>query len=164
LDSYAGFSSERPSAAADMASLIENVAHNARGRSSNFYVVPVDNDALVDKLDDKQRLDYLKTVDAVLAENVFYHGDKTADNDLNPQPESIAGLDKYAFAHRPVFVVDMVTSADKVADFQERAKARGYLPCASPVSAAAAPPAGGQGAPSTVSPPASVINGAQNSI
>ena len=143
----------------DMANLIQNEAKNQRTHASSFYVVPLDNDGLVDKLNDAQRLDYLKTVDANVASNVFYHNDKddnfgspssgaagktdaahTADFDLNPQPEMITALDRYQYDHLPVLVVDKVTSADKVSDFQERAKARGYLPWTVPAPASATPP------------------------
>jgi len=148
---------QRSTSYLDMATLIQNEAHDARTHATNFYVVPFDNDGLVDKLTDAQRLDYLKTVDAVVAANVFYHNEKNeedgatvkvADLDLNPQPEMITALDRYQYAHRPVFVVDTVTSATKVADFQERAKARGYLPWT--VSTPAPPPS--TTAPATTAP------------
>jgi len=142
----------------DMATLIQNEAHDARTHATNFYVAPFDNDGLVDKLTDAQRLDYLKTVDAVVASNVFYHSEKigddgatvkVADLDLNPQPEIITALDRYQYAHRPVLVVDTVTSADKVADFQERAKARGYLPWSVSGPATSTPPSAPTTAPAT---------------
>lgn len=152
LGAYTAFTAEHPTAAADMAQLVENLAQDARAHASNFYVVPVDNDALADKLDQKPQVTYLKAVDGVVAENVFYHGDKSSDNDLNPQPDMITALDKYEYDHRPVFVIDSVTSSDKVADFEERAKARGYLPTAAPALTAAAPAAQTRPATDTSTP------------
>jgi len=164
---------ERTTSYLDMATLIQNEAHDARTHATNFYIAPFDNDGLVDKLTDAQRLDYLKTVDAVVASNVFYHNQKNedegattrvADLELNPQPEMITTLDRYQYAHRPVLVIDTVSSADKVADFQERAKARGYLPWS--VSTPAASPSTPSGASSTVAPatPATPPNAPQKSI
>jgi uncharacterized protein (TIGR01370 family) len=141
LGAYSAFLADRPSSAVDMAATVETVARDARVHAANFYIVPIDDDALVDRINDKQRTDYVKVVDGVVGENVFYHGDKAVDNDLNPQADMITGLDRYQYAHKPVFVVDRVTAAEKVADFKERAKARGYLPCGSAGEVAAAAPA-----------------------
>lgn len=172
LGASSAFSSQRSTSIADMATLIESEATDIRKHSTNFYVLALDDAGVADKLTDQQRLAYLKDVDGAVGENVFYHDDKaddsgatqaaaadakvkTADYDLDPQPDMISALDRYEYAHRPVFVTDQVSSTDKVSDFEERAKARGYLPYVPGQEPAPSTPASPSStAPSAPSPPA----------
>jgi endo-alpha-1,4-polygalactosaminidase (GH114 family) len=94
---------------------------------------------------------YFAAVDAVLARDVFYPGDKPVDNELSPDETLVSALDEFQKAGKPVFVTERLTDPDKIADFLTRAKTKGYVPDAAlappVVPAPSAPPT-----PSPVSP------------
>ena len=118
----------RSSAGTEMAAFVDSLAAHARKRAPSFSVLVDGGVALPAALTDAQRKDYLDAVDGVLARDVFYSGDKPADNDLAPQADVLAALDTFQKAEKPVFVTERLTDPDKIADFLARAKSKGYLP------------------------------------
>ena len=120
-----------------MAALVGDLAAHARKSDANFSVLPDGGVDLPAALTDAQKKDYLAAVDGVLARDLFYAGDKPADNDLAPQADLLTALDTFQKSEKPVFVTERLTEPGKIADFVARAKSKGYLPDASFVPAAA---------------------------
>lgn len=156
LDAYRSSLGEHPAAAQDMERLISDTAGDVRKSASNFLIVVVDNDGMISKLTDKQRADYSGAIDAVVAQGVFYGGSKPVDNDLNPNVEDITSLDQYRTLNKPVFVADYLNAADKIADFEARARTRSYLGYPISVKSTVAPEPEGKAA---VLPASAVTSG-----
>ena len=123
-----------------MAALVEALAARARKRDPQFSVLVDGAATLPAALTDAQNKDYLAAVDGILARDVFYPGDKPADNDLAPDADVLAALDTFQKADKPVFVTERLADPDKIADFLARARSKGYLPD-SALTAPAPPPA-----------------------
>ena len=118
----------RPAAGSEMASLVEALAARARKRDPNFSVLIDGGQGLPAVLTDAQRKDFLAAVDGALGRDVFYSGDKPADNELAPQADVLAALDTLGKAGKTIFVTERLTDPDKIADFVARAKSHGWLP------------------------------------
>ena len=129
-----------PTAATDMAAFVEALAARARDHNANFAVMTDGGTALPDALKDTAKTNYLAALDGVLARDVFYPGDRPADNDLAPDADVLAALDTFQKAGLPVFVTERLTDPDKIADFWARAKSKDYRPDAAFSEAAPPPP------------------------
>ena len=118
----------RSSAGAEMAGFVEALAAHARKRDPNFSVVIDGGEGLPAALTDAQKKDFLAALDGVLGRDVFYSGDKPADNELAPRADALAALDTLGKAGKTIFVTERLTDPDKIADFVARAKGHGWLP------------------------------------
>ena len=121
---------ERGSAGEEMIDFVLAIAERARNENPDFLVFPQNAVAI---LDEPGGNDYLETVDGVGTESTFYFGEKDGDNDLDLEnaAQVTPYLDRFVSAGKVVLSVDYVQDPDKVADFYERAGARGYIPYAS---------------------------------
>lgn len=135
-DAYRQAQSDRPSAAEDMAVLVEALSTAARARKSDAVVLVANAPLLAERLTDKERPAYFGALDGFVATDVFYGGPKPVNNDLNPNPDLIAALDMADRAGKSVLDWERVSGSDQISAFQARARSRGYLPYA-PLSNAA---------------------------
>ena len=126
-DAYGDAAKSRATAVGDMASLVKAIADAARAKSGNASVV-VDDPYFAGKLADKERKEFLDTVDGVTATGVFYGDPKSGDRSLNPNADLIAALDTLDRAGKKVLVWEQISGSDRVADFDARSRTRGYLP------------------------------------
>jgi cysteinyl-tRNA synthetase len=119
----------RVTAARDMAKFVialGRYARKVRGRTS-FIVVPQNGAGIIRKVAPTVRNEYLKTIQAIGAEDTFYFGPAAEDNPLAPQPV-ISILDFYVQAGKKVLALDYLLDGDKRDDFFRRACERGYIP------------------------------------
>ncbi len=118
----------RPTAAADMVSFVKALTQHARttGGNPNFLIVPQNGEQL------SAYPDYVQAVSAIGKEDTWYLGN-------TPQPpstiiQSLANLDVFKAAGKPVFVIDYVTGQPQLTDFYSKAKSKGYFPYASTIA------------------------------
>jgi cysteinyl-tRNA synthetase len=109
---------ERPSAAADMIDFVEQIAAYARATHPSFAVVPQNAEAL---LADPT---YLATISAHGAEDTWFRGNATQSHF---QAEAVVPmLDAVVAAGKAVLAIDYPTNVRRIADFFDRAEAKGY--------------------------------------
>lgn len=140
-DAYRQAQSDRPSAAEDMAALVEAVSAATHAKKGDAVVLVANAPLLAERLTDNERPAYFGAVDGFVATDVFYGGPKPVNNDLNPNPDLIAALDRADRAGKSVLDWERVSGSDQISAFQARARSRGYLPYA-PLSDAADADAG----------------------
>lgn len=119
----------RLTAARDMARLVIGLGRYARQKRNrpNFIVVPQNGAAIIRRLPPRLRGTYLKSIQGVGAEDIFYFGTAAEDNPLAPQPV-IALLEEYLRAGKKVFATDYLLDPAKGQDFLRRACERGFIP------------------------------------
>lgn len=121
---------ERPNSAHDMCKLVARIAHRARvhHKQSGFLIVPQNGANILDEMPEKMGKSYLKTVDAIGAEDSFYYGSRDHDNPLRPQRETIKALKRFRDAGRPVLAVDYLLNSKDAAKFTRLARGEGFIP------------------------------------
>jgi uncharacterized protein (TIGR01370 family) len=139
VGNYSAFLKSRRTAGPDMAALIETLVANVRKTNPAFSVVTDGGAMLPATLNSSQSQAYLDAVDGVLAHDVFYPGDKPADNPLLPNEALVTALDVFQKAGKSVFVTERLTDPAKIADDLARAHSKGYLPEDIPGSPAVPP-------------------------
>jgi uncharacterized protein (TIGR01370 family) len=133
IDAYEFFgpdgNSQRPTAAREMAELVQDLADYARrvyGRT-DFVVVPQNGSGILARLASTERSAYLHAIQAIGAEDTFYFGAQEQDNPLNPQQEVIAELRQFRGAGNLVLAIDYLTQSAKIDDFFARCAAEGFV-------------------------------------
>lgn len=138
-----GGNGERPSAATDMGELLVALGEYARSVNPSFIVcqqngAALTSDELGQPLDVDLRSRVHEAVQWISAEDVFYRGEREANNPLDPDAYRIALIDAYRAQGELVTVIDYFdpdqpgyTSA-AVSNFWERAQERGWLPSTGP--------------------------------
>jgi cysteinyl-tRNA synthetase len=120
VDVYEEWSSERPTARADMAAFVAAIADYCRARAPAFYVFPQNGHELIDEAG------YAGKIDGLGSEDNYYDGEKALP------PAEVAYreeyLDKYVAAGKKVLVVDYCRRANLIDDVYARAASRGYVP------------------------------------
>ncbi len=123
-----GPKSERKTAAEDMVAFVLALGETARKTRPTFAVVPQNGAGLLDAVPAARAAAYLDAVDAIGAEDSFFYGDADEDNPWAPQKDTLAALDRFHEAGRPVLAVDYVTRPAAAKRFVEAARARGFVP------------------------------------
>jgi cysteinyl-tRNA synthetase len=120
---------ERPSAAADMVSLVAALSRYARETRArpDFVVVPQNGSSLLPTVGPADREAYLAAIDAIGAEDTFFFGSREQNNPLRPQRETIRNLALFQAAGKGVLSVDYVTQRAKVRTYFREAGRRGYV-------------------------------------
>jgi len=126
-DAYGEAAKTHPTAAADMAGLIKAVGDAERAKNSNATLI-FDDPYFPGKLGDKDRKTFLDGVDGVTATRIFYGDPASADHTPNPNADLIAALDTLDRAGKKVLAWEQISGSDRAADFDARARTRGYLP------------------------------------
>jgi cysteinyl-tRNA synthetase len=121
---------ERPNSAEDMCRLVARIAYRARKhhKSPGFLIVPQNGANILDEMPERMGASYLKTVDAIGAEDSFYYGSRDHDNPLRPQRETIKALRRFKKAGRPVLAVDYLLKAKEAKKFARLAREEGFIP------------------------------------
>ncbi len=124
-----GESPERDDAAGDMIDFVIALAAYARETRgiSDFLVFPQNGASI---LDHERSDNYLEAVSGIGAEDTFYYGDEDMDNELDTDhADDVTGyLDQFIDAGKTVLAIDYLSEEDKITDFYERARDRGYVP------------------------------------
>jgi cysteinyl-tRNA synthetase len=120
----------RKSAAKDMALLVERISKYAREQrgKKDFIVIPQNGAGILDELSESWKERYLQAIDGIGAEDTFYFGDLDEDNPLDIQTSTIENLKAFIQAGKIVVAIDYLRDATKIADFQRRACAAGFIP------------------------------------
>lgn len=121
---------ERPKAAEDMCRLVARIGLRARvhHKQSGFLIVPQNGANILDEMPERMGEAYLKTVDAIGAEDTFYYGSRDHDNPLKPQRDTIKALKKFRKAGLPVLAVDYLTKSAAAAKFARLARKEDFIP------------------------------------
>ena len=125
-----GEAAERKTAASDMASFVGAIARHAREvrQRPDFLVVPQNGANILDEIAAAEQKKYLATVDAIGAEDSFFYGDRDENNPLDIQRETIAALERFRDAGKPVLAVDYLTDSKKARKFVTLARKRKFIP------------------------------------
>ena len=125
-----GEAAERKSAASDMAGFVTAIASHARvvRRRPGFLVVPQNGANILDEIAAAEQKRYLATVDAIGAEDTFFYGDREENNPLDMQRDTIAALERFRDAGKPVLAVDYLTDRKKAGQFSALARKHGFIP------------------------------------
>lgn len=128
IDAYEYFG--HAGAPAQMAGLVEAIAHHARVERGKpaFAVIPQNGAAILDALDAEGAAAYLDTIDAIGAEDTFFYGEKKEDNRLAIQIDTLAALTRFKKAGKPVLAVDYLTDPTKAKKFVSLANEHGFKP------------------------------------
>jgi cysteinyl-tRNA synthetase, unknown class len=120
----------RPSAAADMAALVIDLAGYARRtrRRREFLVVPQNGANLPGLLPPALARSYLATIDGIGAEDTFFYGDRPEDNPLAIQRETLAALVRLRKAGKFVLAVDYLADPKMAREFVRLARDHGFVP------------------------------------
>lgn len=145
-----GGTNEKRDAAREMVRLILEIAFHARitrGRP-DFLVLPQNGSSIFDAawypadtltpgfaspaaLAAHEKARGVATLDGIGAEDTFYFGPNAMNNALNPQTAVLADLGQFTAAGLPVFAVEYVSQATKVASlYTNLAPAYGFIPYA----------------------------------
>ncbi len=127
VDGYEHWGPSRPTAAREMIDFVVALSERARARRPGFLVVP-QNGALILEAVPDQASRYLRAVDAIGAEDTFFHGPKPEDNDWAPQVDVLRGLRRFKRAGKPVLAVDYLRDPLKAKRFVEVAREDGFIP------------------------------------
>ncbi|TWU00143.1 hypothetical protein Pla108_10870 [Botrimarina colliarenosi] len=132
-------------AARRMARFIVEMTRHARQSHPKFFVIPQNGEFLLNDLrhgsapepgDDALAAEYLDAIAAIGIEDTYYRGDDDENNRLAIDTDKVAVLKQdFLAAGKPVLVVDYINQPAKVADFQKRARADGFIPYAAPTRA-----------------------------
>ena len=135
VDSYVAAQADRATAPVDMATLVTTLTRTLREKKPETSVIILDAPLLADRLSDNDRTAYWNAIDGVVAKNVFYSKQadgetaaKPASLELNPNVDLIASLDKADRAGKAVLDWEALIAKEQVADFEARARSRGYVP------------------------------------
>jgi len=135
VDAYEYFSpggggAARASAPTDMARLVVRLADYARSerKRRGFVVIPQNGPGILTRLDAPLRARYLAAVDALAAEDTFHFGDADEDNPLNVQRQTLAELQVFRRAGKPVLSVEYLTRRAWARAFARRARQLGFVP------------------------------------
>jgi len=109
---------ERPTAAADMQALVEALAGYARATRPGFVVVPQNGSALV------ADPTYLDAISGQGAEDTWFRGN--ARQSAAQAGSVVPMLDVVLAAGKAVLAIDYPSNARRIADFFDRAEAKGY--------------------------------------
>jgi cysteinyl-tRNA synthetase len=123
-----GFTLSEAEAAERMMAFVMRIAAHARARDEDFMVIPQNGERI---LAYDNGGGYLRTIDGIAVEDLFYSGRDLMDGALSE--ERITWLEVVAAAGKPVMVVDYVYTGSldsAVEDFIARAEAAGYFPYA----------------------------------
>ncbi len=122
VDAYEEWTSERPSAEADMISLVTSISAYAKARRKDFLVVPQNAEELL------RHASYRRVIDAVGKEDLFYGIDhRDGENAAAEVASSVSLLNRARADKIPVMVVEYVSAPDKRARAEARARERGFL-------------------------------------
>lgn len=118
----------RGTAATDMVNFVKALAQHARttGGNPNFLVVPQNGEQL------SSFPDYVQAVSAIGKEDTWYLGNTPQSSSTIAQ--TLANLDVFKAAGKPVFVIDYVTQQRQLNDFYSKAHAKGYFPYTSTIA------------------------------
>jgi cysteinyl-tRNA synthetase len=120
VDAYEYWEGGRPSARADMAAFVGEIASYCRGRKAGFLIVPQNGHELIDEAG------YAGRIDALGSEDNWFDGDDALSAEERQYREEY--LDKYRAAGKPVFAVDYCRGAANIDYVYNRARAKGYVP------------------------------------
>ncbi len=109
---------ERPTAADDMRSFVENLAAYARASNPAFAIVPQNGSALVSDAT------YLAAISGQGGEDTWYRGDHKQSH--FQAEDVVPAFDQVKAAGKSVLLIDYPTGALRIADFFDRAEAKGY--------------------------------------
>lgn len=121
---------ERPKSAHDMCRLVAKIGKRARvhHKESGFLIVPQNGANILDEMPERMGESYLKTVDAIGAEDSFYYGSRDHDNPLKPQRDTLKALQRFRKAGRPVLAVDYLKDPKAAANFVRLAREKDFVP------------------------------------
>lgn len=131
----------RETVVGDMVDFVVKIADYARNKRDKpyFIVVPENGVEIIDAASysfaedpeseaKKQKQRYFDAINAIVAEDTFFSGDKENDNELNIQTKTVELLDAFSAAGKNVFAVDYLLDKNKIDIFYELAKEHGYIP------------------------------------
>ncbi len=134
---------KRETAVKEMVDFVVKIADYARDtRGKTNFVIAVQNGTqIVDPIyysyakepaseAKKQMQRFIDTINIVVADKVFFNGDKENDNDLNMQEDTIKRLDLFTESGKKVFVVDYLHDNKKIDTFYKLAREHSYFPYA----------------------------------
>jgi cysteinyl-tRNA synthetase len=120
VDAYEYWQPSNPNAESQMVQFVESLAAYARAKAGPSFQIFVQNASELGP----RHPDYLATVSGIGAEDTWYN-DNTPNRlaDIN---ETLANLDAFHNAGKPVLCIDYVTKRNLVDDFFAKANARGF--------------------------------------
>ena len=122
VDIYEEWAKERRSAEADMIAFVGAISTYAKARKPGFLVVPQNAEELL------QHAHYRRQIDAVGKEDLYFGISHSEDeNAAKDTAASVAYLNRARADKLPVMVVEYLTSADKRARAEARAREQGFL-------------------------------------
>ena len=121
-DKFEHWQRRRPSAAADMVSLIRDIASYARAQRKDFLLIPQNGDGL---LGDSQ---FLETVDGFAREDLLY-GETEPEVRNTPASisESVRRMRPLVAAGKPVLVIEYTSDPALAASMLREIKALGFI-------------------------------------
>jgi cysteinyl-tRNA synthetase len=121
-------------AADKMAGLVRKIAEYCRVTlgKDRFIICPHNGASLRRDASTSTGDHYVRAIDAVGTEDVFFVGNETIDNPYNPREEAISDLDFFLGQGKPVFVTEYLSrqSIDDIRRFYTEARNRGFIPFA----------------------------------
>jgi len=122
-------------AAQRMVDFVVDMTAHARETNDDFFVIPQNGAWIIDALgsDAARKAAYLDAIGGIGIEDLYFRGNADENNALRPDEETIAVL-KRDFLDKgiPVFVVDYISDAKKVAQFNRLVLEDGFIPFAAP--------------------------------
>lgn len=113
---------QRPTAEREMVDFVKSLAAYAHKRNPSFGIFPNGAENL------GRFHDYVATVSGIFREDIWYYGNRP--NKPSEIKETLAALEPFQKAHKPIFAIDYVTQPDKIDDFYAKAKSTGFIPYA----------------------------------
>ena len=140
-DKRPGDPTDSQDAARRMIDLIVRLTAHARRSNPAFFVIPQNGAFILNDADfagplppdPARRAAYLDAIGGIGVEDLYFRGDLDQNNPFRPDHETVTILQQdFLREHRPVFVVDYISSPAKVGRFFRQAAADGFLPYAAP--------------------------------
>ncbi|MHC2086552.1 endo alpha-1,4 polygalactosaminidase [Methylobacterium sp. CM6244] len=122
-------------AAQRMVDFVVALTEHARETNPDFFVIPQNGAWILNDLgnDTARREAYLDVIGGIAVEDLYYRGARDENNPLRPDAETIEILKQDFLSNgKPVFSVDYVNGAARVAEFDALALADGFIPFAAP--------------------------------
>lgn len=127
VDVYAEVGKACPDAARRMVQFVSRLAAHARKANPDFLVILQNAEELLG------HPDMVRTIDAIAKEDLFYGVDHSERaNDKVMVRDTIENLRRARAAGRPVFFVEYVKDARRIADARRRGTAEGFIPYFAP--------------------------------
>lgn len=129
VDGFENFPKERKLRAQDMANFIIAISKKAKTVNKHFRIIIQNGLHILDLIDNADA--FLKSIDGVAIESLFFLGDKKMDNAYHLQKDLLPFIQRYQAAGLKVLSVEYLTDPEKIRQYFKEAQELKLIPLVS---------------------------------